>query len=687
MRSAAVGRKAASEAACVAFVVTKMVRAQNIPSAPMTELPLSDLEQQIQERLTWHQPRWGTLQAMWPEKSESTFFRTVRRVRKRVEAERARRQRELDDPLVSAQRRRDPIQLCLDLELAGEVKACLDIADDLASGSVLDGEIIQPYWQDQSFILRTRALHLWVCMEQVFKRAEDNYLWYEWQLFAVFRPHVPNFDRKIPYRRRAIVPPQYLDALWMLIGVLRDAKLHDVSRGASKVQKRRGLKARMLAIEGLLGWADGVLTKDLVIRLSDALAEDLVKIRNDKTARARARYVQTEFSERIRAERAIADKAIATDRRTRQAEYDRKRRLARKRDNRHDDPGERLVANSPSLKNENGKAATSSLAGVALARSKEIKAVAYDIIGDVHGQATKLRALLSRLGYSQARGLWKHPERSAIFVGDLIDRGPEQLETLQIVRRMVDEGHARCIMGNHELNAIGYATQKPGKGGDWLRSRNGSAGARHAAQHGRFLAEVGLDSTIHQEWIGWFKGLPLWIDEPGFRVVHACWHGEAITYLQNDLGPDITAPHKLLVNGMTPGTIDFWALEQILKGPELELPHGVAFVDKDGVERRHGRLAWWNTNAQTYEDALLPYPGVTIPPTPLDFRDVYSEGSKPTFVGHYWRDWRDLRILSDHVACVDFSAGGDGPLVAYRFDGETRLDSNKFWATQSHLAP
>ena len=50
---------------------------------------------------------------------------------------------------------------------------------------------------------------------------------------------------------------------------------------------------------------------------------------------------------------------------------------------------------------------------------------------------------------------WSHPKRVAIFVGDLIDRGPEQLGTLKLVRDMVEMGNARVVMGNHEFNAIG----------------------------------------------------------------------------------------------------------------------------------------------------------------------------------------------------------------------------------------
>jgi hypothetical protein len=48
-----------------------------------------------------------------------------------------------------------------------------------------------------------------------------------------------------------------------------------------------------------------------------------------------------------------------------------------------------------------------------------------DIIGDIHGQHDKLVELLAHLDYREIDGAWRHPNRQAIFVGDLIDRGPK----------------------------------------------------------------------------------------------------------------------------------------------------------------------------------------------------------------------------------------------------------------------
>ena len=94
----------------------------------------------------------------------------------------------------------------------------------------------------------------------------------------------------------------------------------------------------------------------------------------------------------------------------------------------------------------------------------------YDVIGDIHGQAFKLEALLRKLGYVERAGAWTPPQgRQAIFLGDLIDRGPAQVKVVNIVRSMIDAGHARSVMGNHEFNAIGYATPSRSQPGEFLR--------------------------------------------------------------------------------------------------------------------------------------------------------------------------------------------------------------------------
>lgn len=75
----------------------------------------------------------------------------------------------------------------------------------------------------------------------------------------------------------------------------------------------------------------------------------------------------------------------------------------------------------------------------------------FDIIGDVHGCASELETLLATLGYEDG----VHPEgRTAVFVGDLVDRGPDSPGVLRRVMGMVGSGNALCVPGNHE-NKLG----------------------------------------------------------------------------------------------------------------------------------------------------------------------------------------------------------------------------------------
>lgn len=91
----------------------------------------------------------------------------------------------------------------------------------------------------------------------------------------------------------------------------------------------------------------------------------------------------------------------------------------------------------------------------------------FDVIGDIHGCRSELETLLAELGYAvvrDAEGLpvdAVHPAgRRAIFVGDLVDRGPDSSGVLRLVMGMVSAGHALCVPGNHEhklVRALGGA--------------------------------------------------------------------------------------------------------------------------------------------------------------------------------------------------------------------------------------
>ncbi|MFI2608556.1 polynucleotide kinase-phosphatase [Kitasatospora sp. NPDC018619] len=106
-----------------------------------------------------------------------------------------------------------------------------------------------------------------------------------------------------------------------------------------------------------------------------------------------------------------------------------------------------------------GEAAVAA-AGIALERrDSDLRHLTgpFDIVGDVHGCRSELETLLTRLGYALARDAEGRPVdavhpagRTAVFVGDLVDRGPDTPGVLRLVTGMVAAGHALCVSGNHE---------------------------------------------------------------------------------------------------------------------------------------------------------------------------------------------------------------------------------------------
>lgn len=306
--------------------------------------------------------------------------------------------------------------------------------------------------------------------------------------------------------------------------------------------------------------------------------------------------------------------------------------------------------------------------------------MSFDVIGDVHGCADELDALLAHLGYEPRDGAYRHPERTAIFVGDLIDRGPAQLRVLQTVKAMVDAGSARMVLGNHEFNALAYDTEWPAGSGEYLRPHS----AKNEHQHAEFLRQVTGDARA--EYLAWFRTQPLWLDLGEIRVVHACWHAESMAVL----GDAPVLSDEWLVRASTKGDPVYEAVETLLKGPEIGLvEHGVpAYLDKDGHTRGRARLRWWNAQATTLADVAeisstfelekgVPYP--PLPPIEVSQDFVYEE-QVPVFYGHYWRQGEptQLRDWTDYAACVDFSAVRGGALVAYRWSGEQRIDPGNY---------
>jgi protein phosphatase len=170
----------------------------------------------------------------------------------------------------------------------------------------------------------------------------------------------------------------------------------------------------------------------------------------------------------------------------------------------------------------------------------------FDIIGDIHGCADELQELLGRLGYrvsfdgnadDKRADVTPPAGRRVIFVGDFVDRGPRSPDVLRIVMRMVEQGQAMAVPGNHDVKFL-----------KWLRGANvrlthglDRTVAQFECEHARFRNRV-RDFLL---------GLPshLWLDGGRLAVAHA-------GILEEMIGREAEAVRQFCLYGDTDGETD-----------------------------------------------------------------------------------------------------------------------------------
>ena len=297
----------------------------------------------------------------------------------------------------------------------------------------------------------------------------------------------------------------------------------------------------------------------------------------------------------------------------------------------------------------------------------------YDIIGDVHGYATLLKKLLTQLGYQKTDDGYKHAERKAIFVGDFVNRGPEIRKTIRIIRKMVENGNAFAILGNHEIYAITY----------YLKEKDGSLVVK--TKNKNFLA---LHKTISEfvgfaeEWkdhLNWMLDLPLYLDLGKIRIVHACWSEEAISWLTGaeKLGKSRRDIFKKVHKKPKSKTARNILL--LTKGVDFKMPGNLKIISNKGISPRSFRLRWWeNPEGKTFEEmsfeSKFSLPEYEIPRHVAPVLESYIETLPPVFFGHYCRH-EGPYIIKPNICCVDSCVAGSKTLTAYCWNGEQELKS------------
>jgi hypothetical protein len=298
----------------------------------------------------------------------------------------------------------------------------------------------------------------------------------------------------------------------------------------------------------------------------------------------------------------------------------------------------------------------------------------YDIIGDVHGQADMLEDLLLKLEYRYQQGIYRHSQRTPVFVGDLIDGGEQNRRVIEVVRPMVESGCALAVLGNHEYNAVCYHTPRPGSKTDWLRPHTASK----FRQHEKFLREYPLGHSDTREVIDWFTSLPLFLEINGFRVVHACWDQKMIELAgKKYLNQDNTLDMEHVIKALAAGSTEFDdMIERLLKGVEVKLPPLCSFQDKYGKTRHHIRVKWWGKPGLSYRKLALGYDEIQdkFPADQAPEQNAiprYGREEPPVFFGHYWQTG-EPQLKADNICCVDYSAGRKNKLACYSLDWDRK---------------
>jgi hypothetical protein len=282
-----------------------------------------------------------------------------------------------------------------------------------------------------------------------------------------------------------------------------------------------------------------------------------------------------------------------------------------------------------------------------------------DIIGDIHGHLGALTSLLTKLGYRRTDGTWRHDDARAIFVGDLIDKGPQPFEVLALVRRMVESANAELVIGNHELNWIRDAAPFQHNLDKFLL-----ATGKHADRKVGHLSSGGAINLMAD--FRWLRHQPLYIDRPELRVVHAAWSDEHLSVLR-DSGVMALDDHGLsaYLDTYSPA---YFAIDFIVAGCDHSWLQGDERKSSRYLTRRR-RVHWWPDIGHKVNPIDVAAERISNAP--------YAQDAPPVFFGHFAFAGQP-RLAGPNVVGVDYSVAYGGPLAAYSFDAESVLNPQNF---------
>jgi hypothetical protein len=196
----------------------------------------------------------------------------------------------------------------------------------------------------------------------------------------------------------------------------------------------------------------------------------------------------------------------------------------------------------------------------------------------------------------------------------------------ELVKQLVKARRGFCIMGNHEYNLVAWYARVPG----YEKPKHSNRSATE---------DIGRNESRWRAVLEFFRTLPVAVELPELRLIHACWHRTSLEQVRAVLGQAIcsvrpanayqwlechvvlrspfdgTPPlkHTRLLPGLPGDTADLKAViphEDLMKGFEVDAPE--PFTDNDGKERDRIRAVWWKSQ----RDQVL--------------------NDRPQVFGHYW---------------------------------------------------
>ena len=294
-----------------------------------------------------------------------------------------------------------------------------------------------------------------------------------------------------------------------------------------------------------------------------------------------------------------------------------------------------------------------------------------DLIGDIHGEWGALQKLLQLLGYS---GTGDHPEgRRLLFLGDLVDRGPDSFRVFQFVDALVRENRGFCILGNHELNLL---LGKSREGNEWFY------GEVQELHEGGVIPQVLLGEAKRAWMLERLGTLPLALERADLRAVHACWEPSAVARLRDFEGNALQAfragrapvMEAIRQAEVTLDTVEADILRQNVN-PVTVLTSGMEErTDKPfwagGKRRKVHRVKWWERYA---DDATVVFGhywrALSQDDRPVKRGPYLFSGVDPTApLGPRRNAWCiDYSVGYRHVERAQGGAGRKTALAALRF--------------------